>query len=138
MQKPRGEERRGGGGRGDISFSRQPGRQDIARSMQPKKNKPNNPSFINNRLKQKQRGIEKKIPNYILWSFFYCFDTANMFFCESPPHPPTHTNNSTITLHLARLSRSNRQYKKLFTLQGANATLSSILLPSHLCVDKQN
>lgn len=146
MQKPRGEERTGGGGRGDISFSRQPGRQDIARSMQPKK-KTNNPSFINSRLKQKQRGIEKKIPNYILWSWCECvsfFTVLTQLICFSvnPPHPPTHTNNSTITLHLARLSGSNRQYKKLFTLQGANATLSSILLPSHwfshLCVDKQN
>lgn len=98
MQKPRGEERRGGGGRGDISFSRQPGRQDIARSMQPKKNKPNNPSFINNRLKQKQRGIEKKIPNYILWSwcvFLFSFTVLTQLICFSVNPPPTHPHIQT-------------------------------------------
>lgn len=54
--KPGRGERRGA--RGEISFSRQPGRQDIAGEHAAEET--NNPSFINSRLKQKERERESE------------------------------------------------------------------------------
>lgn len=60
MQNPeeeRGERGGGGGGMGEISLCRQPGRQDIAQYAA---EETNNASFINSRLKAKQREAEKE------------------------------------------------------------------------------
>lgn len=138
MQSPGGEERREDRRDGRYFFSQAARATGYCTECAAEET--NNPSFINSRLKHRRKKGQKNIPNYIFWSLCFFLTVLTQlicFFLNTTPSLHTHTlkknkkkQTSIITLHLARLSRSNRQYKKLFALQGANATLSSILLPS--------